>query len=89
MSNSRTAEARDPEGASPDAGAAETRHAERTGARETSAARGKGPTAVAAKAPTMPPAASACVGFKRQKRDYEEQRGDSANADHRPPAPDA
>jgi len=82
--------------------AAEARHAEGATAPETSAARGKAHTAasgkaaavaakaaVTAKAPTVPAASSACVGFKREKRDYEEQRRDNANAGHRPPAPGA
>jgi hypothetical protein len=100
MANSRAAEARHAEGASTDARPAETRHAEGASAPETSAARGKAHTAasgkaavaakaVTAKAPTVPAASSACVGFKREKRDYEEQRRDNANAGHRPPAPGA
>jgi hypothetical protein len=101
MANSRAAEARHAEGASTDARPAETRHAEGATAPETSAARGKAHTAasgkaaavaakaaVTAKAPTVP-ASSACVGFKREKRDYEERRRDNANAGHRPPAPGA
>jgi hypothetical protein len=40
-------------------------------------------TAVAAKAATVPAKASACVGFKREKRNGEEQHRDSANASHR------
>jgi len=67
--------------------ATETRHAEGATAPETSAARAKA-AAVTAKAPTMP-ASAACVGLEREKRDYEEQRRDSANAGHRPPAPGA
>jgi hypothetical protein len=38
---------------------------------------------MAAKAPTVPAKASACVGFKREKRDDEEQHRDSANTDPR------
>jgi hypothetical protein len=42
---------------------------------------------VAAKAATVPAeASSACVGFEREKRNGEEQRRESANASHRPPA---
>jgi hypothetical protein len=82
MANSRAAETRHPEGASANARAAETRHAEGANAPEASAARGKAP-AVAAKAPTMPAKASACVGLKREKRNDEEQHRDSANAGHR------
>src|SRR5262249_40930256 len=62
---------------------------------EASSARGKA-AAVAAKAPAVPAKASAvpakasaapaCVGFKREKRNGEEQHRDSANAGHRPPA---
>jgi hypothetical protein len=93
MANAHAAETRDAEGASTDARPAETRHAEGATAPEASAARGKAHTASAkaaamtAKTPTVPAASSACVGFKREKRDYEEQRRDSANAGHRPPAP--
>jgi hypothetical protein len=95
MANSHAAETRDAEGASTDARPAETRHAEGATSPEASSARGKahtaasGKAAVTAKAPTVPAASSACVGFKREKRDYEEQRRDNANAGHRPPAPGA
>jgi hypothetical protein len=41
---------------------------------------------VAAKAPTVPAKASAGVGFKREKRNDEEQHRSSANAGHRSPA---
>jgi len=101
--NSRAAETRDTEGASTDARPAETRDAEGATAPEASTARGKAHTpaspkaAVAAKAPTVPAkaptvpaeASSAGVGFKREKRNGEEQHRDSANAGHRPPAPGA
>ena len=89
MSNSRAAETRHAEGASPNARPAETRDTEGANAPEAAATCGKA-AAVTAKAPTVPAeASSACVGFKREKRDGEEQHRDSANAGHRPPAPGA
>jgi hypothetical protein len=88
MSNSRAAETCDTEGASPDARPAETRDTEGANAPEAAATCGK--AAVAAKTPAVPAeASSACVGFKRGKRDGEEQHRDSPNAGHRPPAPGA
>jgi hypothetical protein len=95
VANSRAAETRDAEGASTDARPAETRPAEGANAPEASAARGKAAVAakaatVTAKTPAVPPeASSACVGFKREKRNREEQHRGSANAGHRPPAPGA
>jgi len=89
--NSRAAETRDADGASTNAHPTETRHAEGASAPEASSARGKA-AAVAAKAPTVSAKASpapACVGFKREKRNREEQHRGSANAGHRPPAPGA
>ena len=86
--NSRAAETRDADGASTNAHPTETRHADGASAPEASSARGKA-AAVAAKAPAVPAKASAapaCVGFKREKRNGEEQHRDSANAGHRPPA---
>jgi hypothetical protein len=93
--NSRAAETRHTEGASPDARPAETRDTEGANAPEAAATCGKAAAvtakaAVAAKAPTVPAeTSSACVGFKREKRDGEEQHRDSASAGHRPPAPGA
>src|SRR5262249_59954903 len=83
--NSRAAETRDADGASTNAHPTETRHADGASAPEASSARGKA-AAVAAKAPAVPAKASAapaCVGFKREKRNGEEQHRDSANAGHR------
>jgi hypothetical protein len=87
--NSRAAETRDADGASTNAHPTETRHAEGASAPEASSARGKAHSpavspkaAVAAKASAAP----ARVGFKREKRNGEEQHRDSANAGHRPPA---
>jgi hypothetical protein len=79
----RPVEARYAEGAMANSRAAETRDAEGANAPEASAARGKAP-AVAAKATTVHAKASAaCVGFKREKRNGEEQHRDNANASHR------
>jgi hypothetical protein len=79
--NSRAAETRDADGASTNAHPTETRHAEGASAPEASSARGK-----AAAVPAKASAAPACVGFKREKRNGEEQHRDSAKAGHRPPA---
>src|SRR5262249_19028455 len=57
-------------------------HAEGTSPPEAPAA-APGKAAVAAKAPTVPAKASAGVGFKREKRNGEEQNRNSANAGHR------
>src|SRR5262249_52082037 len=93
--NSRAAETRDADGASTNAHPTETRHAEGASAPAASSARGKAaavaanPPPEADKAPTVSAKASpapACVGFKREKRNGEEQHRDSANAGHRPPA---
>src|SRR5262249_20857668 len=85
-----------PKERAPTPGPAEPRHAEGATPPDPAAARAKAhppappKPAMAAKAATVPAeASSACVGFKREKRNGEEQYRDSANAGHRPPAPGA